>query len=418
MKCMKNLKLWQYRLLTLLTITLLLTCSFYTSTAAFRLKETLKQQEVQQKIPSLEKGMYIIVAAFKIAENATQYAKSIKIKGKTPGVGRYDANGLYYVYAHSTPDDLEYARARRGELRKTTQFYDAWILYVGLKLSELIQEEEAPDVVTINQPVERKIEDIVPEKPKQEEFIPPPPVKQEPNQYSFRFKAINATTLDEVQGDITIIDADRNKSMKSVSTNQTHQLEAPTTQSKEIIALCDIFGFAKEQVKFKIDDPMSSPDKNAMVESGGITTVTFNLARHNVGKVLTMYNVYFYNNAAIMKPESKFELASLYNMLKENENLKIKIHGHTNGNTSGKIIKLRKDDDDFFEITSNNIEGVGSAKELSKERALTISRWLVDQGIDGNRMEIKGWGGKKMIYKKTDPMAGKNVRVEIELLDG
>jgi hypothetical protein len=31
---------------------------------------------------------------------------------------------------------------------------------------------------------------------------------------------------------------------------------------------------------------------------------------------------------------------------------------------------------------------------------------------------VRGWGGKKMIYKKTDSMAGKNVRVEIELLKG
>jgi outer membrane protein OmpA-like peptidoglycan-associated protein len=43
---------------------------------------------------------------------------------------------------------------------------------------------------------------------------------------------------------------------------------------------------------------------------------------------------------------------------------------------------------------------------------------LVEQGIDKKRMEVRGWGGKKMIYKKTDSMAGKNVRVEIELLKG
>jgi outer membrane protein OmpA-like peptidoglycan-associated protein len=229
---------------------------------------------------------------------------------------------------------------------------------------------------------------------------------------------INATSLKEVPGYITIIDADRSKAMKSVSTNQTHQLEAPTTQSKEIIALCDIFGFVKEQVKFKIDDPMSSADNSIVDQSGGITTVKFTLARHKVGEVLTMYNVYFYNNAAVMKPESKFELNSLLSMLKENEKLEIKIHGHTNGNAAGKIIKLQPDDNNFFEITSNNIEGMGSAKELSKERAFTIARWLIEQGTDGKRMDVKGWGGKKMIYKKTDSMAGKNVRVEIELLKG
>ena len=35
-----------------------------------------------------------------------------------------------------------------------------------------------------------------------------------------------------------------------------------------------------------------------------------------------MYNVYFFTNAAIMKPESKFELNSLLAMLEENEKLR------------------------------------------------------------------------------------------------
>jgi outer membrane protein OmpA-like peptidoglycan-associated protein len=76
------------------------------------------------------------------------------------------------------------------------------------------------------------------------------------------------------------------------------------------------------------------------------------------------------------------------------------------------------DDDNFFTITPNNIDDYGSAKKLSKARADVIARWLVEQGIDKKRMDIKGWGGKKMVYKKNDAMAGKNVRVEIEIVKG
>jgi outer membrane protein OmpA-like peptidoglycan-associated protein len=224
--------------------------------------------------------------------------------------------------------------------------------------------------------------------------------------------------LKEVPGYITIIDGARSKAMKSVSTNQIHQLAAPNTQSKEIIALCNIFGYLKVQFKMNIDDPMSSPDKSRISESGGVTTVKFELSRHKVGDILTMYHVYFYNNSAIMKPESKFELNSLLGMLKENEKLIIKIHGHTNGNAAGKLINLKEDDNEYFKVTSNNDEKTGSAKELSKARANIIMRWLVDQGIEKKRMSLKGWGGKKMIYEKTDSMAGRNVRVEIEILKG
>ena len=412
---MKNLKKWQgIFLISLLAFTLLISISFFSTSPALNLNHAFNITKSTQTIPYLQKGMYLIVGAFQIPENAIQYAKSINVKGKTPGVARYRENGLYYVYAYATKDNLDFAREKRAELRSTNQFYDTWILYVGLKLEDLI-EKESPDKIVLSQP--KEVDPLEMEsKEEEEEFIPPPPVAQDQNLYNYRFNVINATTLKEVPGYVTIIDASRNKAMKSVSTNQIHQLEAPKTQSKEIIALCDIFGFVKEQVKMKIDDPLTSPDKSMFDESGGITTVKFELARHKAGEILTMYNVYFYNNAAIMKPESKFELNSLLSMLKENDNLQIKIHGHTNGNAAGKIIKLRPDDNNFFEVTSNNLEGTGSARELSKERAFTIARWLIDKGIDGKRMDVKGWGGKKMIYKKTDSMAGKNVRVEIEIL--
>jgi outer membrane protein OmpA-like peptidoglycan-associated protein len=129
-----------------------------------------------------------------------------------------------------------------------------------------------------------------------------------------------------------------------------------------------------------------------------------------------MYQVYFYNDAAIMKPESKFELNSLLDMLKENENLEITIHGHTNGNAPGKIIKLTPGDTRFFEVSDTNIESQGSAKELSKQRAEVIKNWLISKGISEKRMKLEGWGGKKMLYDKNDPMAARNIRVEIEIM--
>ena len=410
---MKNLRYWQDTILvSVLAVILLFTFSFSSSSSnASNVRENLKIKATNQTFPELKKGMYLIIGAFQIMENAIQYAKVTKIEGKSPLIGRYQDSKFYYVYAYSTQDDLEFAREKRSELRATKQFYDAWIMYVGINLENLEHEEKTPDLVVIEQPKEIEEE-------KEEEFIPPPPGQKDQILYNYRFNVISATTLREVPGYITLIDAARSKAMKSVSTNQVHQIAAPNTQSKEIIAVSDIFGYIKEQVQFKIDDPMSSPDKRMISESGGVTTIKFELPRHKVGDILTMYNVYFYNNSAIMKPESKFELNSLLGMLKENEKLEIRIHGHTNGNAAGKIIKLKKDDNNYFQITDNNDVGTGSAKELSKARADIIMRWLVNQGIDKKRMTLKGWGGKKMIYGKTDSMAGRNVRVEIEILKG
>ena len=77
---------------------------------------------------------------------------------------------------------------------------------------------------------------------------------------------------------------------------------------------------------------------------------------------------------------------------------------------------MKEDDNNFFTVTENNESGYGSAKDLSTERALTIKRWLEEQGVDTKRVTIKGWGGKKMIYNKNDPLAKRNIRVEVEIL--
>ena len=410
---MKNL--WNKRdvlIVSVLAITLLSAFPLFSSSIDLKNEEKSEIKDIYQAIPSMEKGMYLIVGAFRITENAFRYAKSIKIKGNSPQFGKYYGSELIYVYAYATPDDLLFAREKRSELRAISKFHDTWILYVGITLEELEKKRLEANI---------KSEEVIPEEivePKIEEFIPPPPVVEGQQLYNYRFNVINATSLKEVPGYVTIIDAARNKAMKSVSTNQIHEIAAPTSQSKEIIALCDIFGFVKNQVTLKVDNPRSSADKNLISESGGITTVKFELTRHKVGDILTMYNVYFYTNAAIMKPESKYELNNLLGMLHENEKLEIRIHGHTNGNSAGKIIKLKEDDKNYFKVSKNNDVGTGSAKVLSQARADLIMRWLVDQGIDKKRMKIKAWGGKKMLYNKSDSMAGRNVRVEIEILKG
>jgi outer membrane protein OmpA-like peptidoglycan-associated protein len=129
-----------------------------------------------------------------------------------------------------------------------------------------------------------------------------------------------------------------------------------------------------------------------------------------------MYNVYFFKDAAIMRPESRFEVNSLLDMLNENAKYRIRIHGHTNGGATGKIISKAKGSDSFFSLNETK-EGFGSAKKLSQERAEIIKDYLVSKGVDPKRMVIKAWGGKRPIFDKHHSRAQENVRVEIEILE-
>ena len=125
--------------------------------------------------------------------------------------------------------------------------------------------------------------------------------------------------------------------------------------------------------------------------------------------------IFFYRDASVLRPESRFAVDKLLQLLREKPKTEIRIHGHTNGNESGKIIKRSSDKADFFSLT-NTVEDYGSAKELSELRANAIRDYLVANGIDKKRMSVKAWGGKKPLVNEDSDKAETNVRVEIEVV--
>jgi outer membrane protein OmpA-like peptidoglycan-associated protein len=381
----------------------------------------------------LRDGTYVVIGAFRVHDNAVNFMERVRKMGYEPQYALRPSNRLYHVYLQ--PGDMAATQRLKNELRKKPEFYDAWVLVYrdGRKEESASETGETPDEIIAARPAEIPVEQAadqpeagvevpVAEEPKAPERTAPDgdligiSMKERKKEVPVLFNAVNARTLREVQGYITLVDAERDRAMRQVGTNMVHLVEPPDTQTERMLAIADVFGFQKQQVEFVPANPLASPDADVIRKVGDTVAINYELVRYPVGSILTMYNVYFYNDASVMKPESRFELNSLLDMLKENPNLKIRIHGHTNSNAAGKIIRLKEDDDHFFEVTGNNIEEFGSAKKLSMERAKTIRKWLVRQGIEEGRMTLKAWGGKKMLYDKTDPLARRNVRVDIEIL--
>jgi outer membrane protein OmpA-like peptidoglycan-associated protein len=218
----------------------------------------------------------------------------------------------------------------------------------------------------------------------------------------------------EIQGDIDVMDLDKTKPRKVASyrANETVNVK-PANKSGNVSFVCEVFGYRKIQTVANFNQPEAT--EGITVEEDK-TVVPFELVRLKKGDFAVMYNVYFFNDAGIMRPESKYEVNSLLDMLKENPKYKIKIHGHTNGNSHGKVISMG-DSKNFFAITADIKEGFGSAKKLSEERALVIQNYLISQGVDPSRMQVKAWGGKKPVYEEDHALASANVRVEIEILE-
>jgi len=227
----------------------------------------------------------------------------------------------------------------------------------------------------------------------------------------FRFNIFNTRNLKSVKGEVDLVN-EAGRKLVSYPGNELVKVQKADA-SGNIILACEVLGYRKLLVKLNYDNPFLASGIERGDDEEAI--VSFGLVRLEKGDIAVMYNVYFFKDAAIMRPESKYEINNLLEMMNENPAYKILIHGHTNGNSAGTIITMGETKN-YFSL-SDTKEGRGSAKKLSEERAVVIKEYLVNQGIAADRMEIKAWGGNRPLYDKNHSLAQSNVRVEIEILE-
>ncbi|WKB82665.1 OmpA family protein [Cellulophaga lytica] len=112
-------------------------------------------------------------------------------------------------------------------------------------------------------------------------------------------------------------------------------------------------------------------------------------------KVYTFKNVLFEFNKADLLTASEEEINVLATILRNNNKLSIEIYGHT--------------------------DAVGSKErnlELSNQRAKAVASYLIDSGIDENRVKWIGYGSSKPIADNTtEEGRTQNRRVEFKMLE-
>lgn len=363
---------------------------------------------------------YVVIGAFAIQGNAAKFIEAARKLNFNAVSEINPKRNLFYVYVMHT-DDRQTAFQEAIKLRKATPYFDTWV-YTGLlgsggtgtdlhpasetaitavEAKDLGQSPKVEDNPAISNPVE------IPVVEKKETVIQ----DAEPGSRNFLFKVFSALDEKELAGDIDLIDVEKSKKVASYDANKNVVVQS-VNKSGNISLVCNVFGYRKMQKDLNFETPTGTV---GVVTEGNQTIVPFELSRLAKGDIAIMYNVYFFKDAAIMRPESRYEVNSLLEMMKDNPKYKIRIHGHTNGKAAGKVISMGESKK-FFALQDTK-EGFGSAKKLSEERAKVIREYLVTQGIDASRMEIKAWGGKKPIHDKMSPQAQGNVRVEIEILE-
>lgn len=411
---------------------------------------------------------FVVIGAFSFYNNAVRFTEHVHNININAQYALNKERNLYYVYS-LVSEDKEEAVNSVLKLRQNESFKDAWLFHgllseeQGNKILLTQNSYKEEDLYAINTSNKEGIEKQVDSKSKNNSIKNIPgggdttagsestsPLSNETNDnsdvghnnsqitasnedvngdlpaiaapiitedYKLYINTINPKRFKEVIGTIEIRDHKRDKKIKIASSHELFGVNDPKNGDHSVRIVSRIFGYRPKEHVINLNQPVNDSTSSYVQTIGDSIIVNLDLERLGRGEIAVMWNVLFFKDAAIMRPDSKDELSSLLAMLKENEKSKVRIHGHTNGNSHGKLLHLNLEDKDFFSLSGNHMEDVGSARKLSEYRAYTIQHYLMDQGIDESRLEIKGWGGKKMMFDKHDEQARKNVRVEIEITD-
>ena len=121
----------------------------------------------------------------------------------------------------------------------------------------------------------------------------------------------------------------------------------------------------------------------------------FALKKMETGAKMVIDNILFDTGKATLLPASYNSLNRLVSLLTENPKVKIEVSGHT-----------------------DNTGSAATNKTLSKNRALSVRTYLINQGISGERVLYEGYGFDRPIAPNTTAAGrAENRRVEIEILD-
>lgn len=113
------------------------------------------------------------------------------------------------------------------------------------------------------------------------------------------------------------------------------------------------------------------------------------------GQQMSLHNVFFDLDSWTLREESLPELGNLLELLMDNPGLVVEIGGHT----------------DSTGTEEHNYH-------LSEQRARVVRDYLIDEGIDGDRLKYKGYGENEPLYdNSTEEGMRKNRRTEIKVLE-
>ncbi len=179
------------------------------------------------------------------------------------------------------------------------------------------------------------------------------------------------------------------------SKNHKDSLETAADGSFEkAVAENTVIGVDIYKKDYFFDTQMVKAKKNTVIMSIPLLPI-------EVGEKVSIKNLYYVGNKAVLLPRSKPELPKVLKFMELNPAIKIEIAGHINApfRTKAQLKKWEWD--------------------LSVNRAKVIYDFLLENNIEEERLAYKGYGNTQMVFPKTrdEKKQSLNRRVEIRILD-
>lgn len=164
---------------------------------------------------------------------------------------------------------------------------------------------------------------------------------------------------------------------------QATDLLLPTTRSLNFTLKIDALGFFFADQEIKVSE---NQNEKIIIELDPITT----------GKQIELSGIEFFSQTSEFTEEAEIKLKRIRDFLLLNSDLRVEIQGHVH------------------RVGKNNF----ASKSLSKKRAKRVKKYLVNSGIDKDRLKAVGYGNSQMKYPEPDNKIEEqaNRRVEIKIL--
>lgn len=199
-------------------------------------------------------------------------------------------------------------------------------------------------------------------------------------------KIIDQNTNSPIDAEILIIDNNTNEIVyrtKANSQTGEYTITIPNGKNYGMTIRKDGYMFYSENFDLITNSKKEDIQKNIVLQT------------IEKEKTITLKNIFFDFASSNLKPSSRAELMNVVDFMKNNPKIQIEISGHT-----------------------DNIGSADNNQTLSEQRADVVKQYIVEQGIEANRIITKGYGFSKPVAdNQTEDGRKQNRRVELRIVE-